>query len=141
MIESSSAPARTGQRISSSPSAGSSSASTSVEHAARYMERSFDQVLRNERTAAPQSALPAVPAVQESNLRTKLVGYLTQFSRDWGSSEAKGAQLVAQAPQGVRPLFEMQLLVNKLSLQMNIAARCADSAASTLRQVQQMGSR
>ena len=69
-----------------------------------------------------------------------LVQEAGRYLGEWDAAQARTADAAAQLPKSVRPLFEAQLLVNRLSLQSQVAAKVADGFGSMLRRLQQLGS-
>jgi hypothetical protein len=77
----------------------------------------------------------------EVPLQNLLERKLEQVVTGWERSGAKMIKLVEKLPAEVRPLMETQIVVNKLALDVQLITRAGETLGSTLRQVQQLGSR
>lgn len=88
-----------------------------------------------------QNAVAGVQAKQQENLSLRIGMQLSQFVKEFDAVQRHGERLAVQVPSSVRPMMQLQLLVNRLSLETQLLTRAGDAISSTVRQVQQMGSR
>lgn len=61
------------------------------------------------------------------------------FLVDWQAMQGRNEKLLHELPPSFKPLFEAQLLVNRVSLESQLITKGAESFSSTLKRLQQMG--
>lgn len=64
---------------------------------------------------------------------------IDKMEASWMSVQNKSDRMISSLPAGVRPLLEMQLSINDLSLKAQMITRAGEAVASTMRKIQQFG--
>ena len=109
----------------------------------RQNHRSFAALLAQKKLELARSSVSGEVVTNDSILMQKFpsaTAYLQNFAAHWEESSAKITQLMHGLPRDVRPLFEMQVLVNKLGLETQMLTKAGETFVGTLRRMQQMGS-
>ncbi len=79
----------------------------------------------------PESAVPSL---------TTLGPRIDRFIKAWDESGIKLRSLVQAVPAETRPAFELQVLLNRLTLDAQLISHVGEAAGSSVRRLQQMGS-
>lgn len=66
-----------------------------------------------------------------------LKGEIQQLSNQWNKTNNDASLMVPSMPKQMRELFELQATVNHLQFQVNTASRIGDTAANSIKRLQQ----
>ena len=83
---------------------------------------------------SPDAGLPSASGASFSDM---LKGEIQQISNQWNKTNNDASLLVPSMPKQMRELFELQTTVNHLQFQVNTASRIGDTAANSIKRLQQ----
>ncbi len=114
----------------------------STERAGRSSESQFAKLIKQ--ASAPAAEVdssrvrPSVMEVQPP-MQSSFIGAVEKFTRDWNTFERSSDRLLTKVSSEYRPYLEIQLLVNRLSIETQLVTKAGETASATLRSLQQMG--